>query len=555
MNHIAGTSAQHPPAVVEAIGRIQQMLLAAKYEYAAGDPEIWPATPVLMVRESDLLIVEAWGRPEQASAAADAWRAAWGQNKKNTGLLLVGVDAPDDPHVRWFFEATKGTVAYIDAEGGRFRLRRGRGVGGNTLRPLTEHNLRKLIDPAAGQKNAQIDCPAILRRQLEEKRQTAAFLERSAKTGNYSRPLCTCALLAVIVAAFLAMVVSAKTTKALASPSNELVLRWGALYGPLVRAGQWWRIATCSLVHIGVVHLLFNGIALLIFGPQLEMYEGRWRLALLFVFSVVCGSLARLAWNPMVISAGASGGLFGLIGALLAVVVRYRRDLPKTLSKAYVKWLVTILLYNAAFLFHPGIDGVAHVGGFIGGLAMGLILSRSPVKVEWPRVWTWFALAALAVATCAFGRYAVARIDPNAPVRPSDEREHEDVKLYELWQLRADADVAGMEFIDLDVIYRLWELGAYTDDEAAMMLREDVLPRLPEEEEVADLLARAQELSTEEVDLRSTLEEFLKARAELCQALLRAMEGRGPREEAIQAGGRYKSARARAESAFDQLGQ
>jgi hypothetical protein len=112
-----------------------------------------------------------------------------------------------------------------------------------------------------------------------------------------------------------------------------------------------------------------------------------------------------------------------------------------------------------------------------------------------------------------------------------------------------------MEFIDLDVIYRLWELGAYADDEAASMLREDVLPDLPDEEEIAELLARAKDLSTEEVDLRSYLEEYLKARDELCQALLRATEGQAPREEAIQAGSRYKSARARAESAFERLGR
>jgi rhomboid protease GluP len=176
------------------------------------------------------------------------------------------------------------------------------------------------------------------------------------------------------VVVFLAMVISGINA---VHPSGPEMIPWGTNYGVSTLHGQWWRLFTSMFLHFGFVHLLFNMIALLSMGPLVERLLGSARFAALYVFAGLCGSLASLLWNPFVNSAGASGAIFGVLGALLAVMVNPRSQIPATVSVAQRNSALGFVAYNLANGFlHAGIDNACHLGGLVAGFAMGWMLAR-----------------------------------------------------------------------------------------------------------------------------------------------------------------------------------
>ena len=91
------------------------------------------------------------------------------------------------------------------------------------------------------------------------------------------------------------------------------------LFGPFVADGQWYRIITAAFVHAGIIHLLFNMIVLWWLGGALERYAGTTRMGLIFLTSIVWGSAGALLLDPMALTVGASGGIYGLMAALLVL--------------------------------------------------------------------------------------------------------------------------------------------------------------------------------------------------------------------------------------------
>lgn len=517
-----------PPAVGECLQRVHRILLGAKYQYIAGDPDAWPLAPVQMVRGADSLFVVPW-LPGKGQESARIWEEQRRQAGAGAGLLLVGAADVDDPEVRAFFDATGGTAAYLDAQGGRFRLRRKWTLIGDTLRPLQDHNLRKLLDPSAAAKVSHIDCVADMRRHVHQTRAAQEFFRRAGQASGLQFFNVTAAMVIPCLLWFVYMVVRGGM-QALTDPSPELVLRFGGLYGPLVKAGQWWRIFSCALVHIGWVHLVFNLYALYVFGSALELIQGGWRTALFFLFSVACGAAARLWWGPAIISAGASGGIFGLIGALLAVLIRHRREFPKFLAGKYRSWLLTVLILNAQFMLVPGIDWMAHLGGLAGGFAIGMVLSRSPVRPAWPALWTWPALAALVLGACIFAHHAVARIPASLPA------EHPAVKQE---RQRRDALPPVPEFEKLlgriewlveetEGFSRFARTGKLTPKEAAAIIRQGVLPELTGVQMREQLLELAGRISTEDVPIRDPARNMLASAEGYCLAALADLEAPSP---------------------------
>jgi rhomboid protease GluP len=271
---------------------------------------------------------------------------------------------------------------------------------------MHQANLRNFLDPAAGAKSADIDCRQQLVQHLAEAAEVGQFVAESRATAGVRKPQLTYAFIGVLVAGFAAMVILGRGLR----PDRETLIAWGALHGPLVRAGQWWRIATCALVHGGVIHIFFNCYAMFYFGSLLEVLQGRWRLGVFLFFAVITGSLGSLLWHPHVVSVGASGGLFGLIGAIAALIIRHRREFPPSLWRAMRRGVIRVLAYNLIFFLVPFIDNAAHVGGFVGGLALGLILTRSPLKAARPGRWAWLAAAALGAAVAAAACWTILRI-------------------------------------------------------------------------------------------------------------------------------------------------
>jgi len=141
------------------------------------------------------------------------------------------------------------------------------------------------------------------------------------------------------------------------------------LFGPFVADGQWYRIITAAFVHAGIIHLLFNMIVLWWLGGALERYAGTTRMGLIFLTSIVWGSAGALLLDPMALTVGASGGIYGLMAALL---VLERQQGIALLGSG----LGIFLLLNLALSFViPGISIGGHLGGIAGGLLAALVLS------------------------------------------------------------------------------------------------------------------------------------------------------------------------------------
>jgi membrane associated rhomboid family serine protease len=142
----------------------------------------------------------------------------------------------------------------------------------------------------------------------------------------------------------------------------------GGLSGPRVAAGEWWRIFSAGFLHSGLIHLGFNMAALLVLGPLVERALGRTRFATLYLTALVASSLGALLASPNALTVGASGAIFGLMGATIVGQRAGRMD-PRASG------IVTWLLVNLAFTFIiPGISIGGHLGGLAGGLVAGVLL-------------------------------------------------------------------------------------------------------------------------------------------------------------------------------------
>ncbi len=179
----------------------------------------------------------------------------------------------------------------------------------------------------------------------------------------------TAALTAVMGANFILQIVSSGGT-ALLSPGLDSLIRAGALDSRLVASGEWWRLLTCVFVHIGVVHFLFNIFAFLSVSSFLESEIGPARYLTLFLFSGVCGSAASYLLHARVVSAGASGAIFGLIGFAIPYFRRLGSDRGRDIRSFMTRWA----LYAFFFGLLVRADNYAHAGGFAAGFLLGSLM-------------------------------------------------------------------------------------------------------------------------------------------------------------------------------------
>ena len=181
-------------------------------------------------------------------------------------------------------------------------------------------------------------------------------------------------------------------------PTNDQALRWGADYGPVTLGGEPWRLLTNVFVHFGIVHIAANMIALLSAGPVVERLFGPLAFAALYFAAGIAGSLLSVGAHPLVLSAGASGAIFGVYGALGVFVLRERGAIPRVVFSKLGSVAGSFIAYNIMYgAAHAGIDNTAHLGGLLGGAAAGAFLVR-PLALGRP---TEARLPALVViATC-----------------------------------------------------------------------------------------------------------------------------------------------------------
>ena len=146
--------------------------------------------------------------------------------------------------------------------------------------------------------------------------------------------------------------------------NTEQVYNLFASYGPFVKMGEYYRLLTAAFLHANIAHLIFNMYALWIIGMQLESFIGRWRYLVVYLFSAITGSLLSVIVTPDAVSVGASGAIFGLLGALLYFGYHYRVYLGTVIKSQIIPLIVINLLLG---FMVPGIDNAAHIGGLIGG--------------------------------------------------------------------------------------------------------------------------------------------------------------------------------------------
>lgn len=180
-------------------------------------------------------------------------------------------------------------------------------------------------------------------------------------------------LLGLNVAVFVVMVASGVS---LMNPTSENLLRWGADFGPYVSRGEAWRLFTNTFVHVGAVHLLMNMIGLWQIGLLVERLLGNAGYLVTYLLAGLAGSLTSMAVHPFTVSAGASGAIFGIYGALVSYLLWHRGSVPRQALSALQSTAITFVGFNVFFgLRVKGIDMAAHSGGFVGGAIVGLAVA------------------------------------------------------------------------------------------------------------------------------------------------------------------------------------
>ena len=155
---------------------------------------------------------------------------------------------------------------------------------------------------------------------------------------------------------------------------RDTLLRFGAIHTPLLRAGEWWRLVTAQFIHIGVRHLGGNMAALLALGGLSLRILGPGRLLFVYVLAGVCGNLAGFTFgSDTALKAGASGAIFGLLGALAGSRLRQLRQQSASSGPSRFKSWHIIAMVLALYGFiggvqYPYTDHIAHFGGILGGL-------------------------------------------------------------------------------------------------------------------------------------------------------------------------------------------
>jgi membrane associated rhomboid family serine protease len=141
--------------------------------------------------------------------------------------------------------------------------------------------------------------------------------------------------------------------------------------------GQWWRLISAAFVHLSLIHIAMNMIALNYVGAPVEWLYGKVRFALLYLLAILGSSLAVVYFSPPdEFTAGASGAIFGLFGALVAAGLRLGQR-----GRSLITSVIPVIVLNLVFTFAvPNISAAAHIGGLITGFVAGLVLFLMPSR-------------------------------------------------------------------------------------------------------------------------------------------------------------------------------
>lgn len=259
--------------------------------------------------------------------------------------------------------------------------------------------------------------PALLRSEAFE--QHAAFEARMGAVP--ATPWLTLGLVGLNVLVYLLMALSRGS---FAPFPPDLLLRWGGNAASEVQRGQWWRLFTAMFVHASIPHILFNMLGLVAFGTYVERFYG-WRQSLLIYLAAgLVGNATSLHYAAQHgVAVGASGAIYGLVGACAAMLYWHRKTLPKT----YTRHRLMMVLYVANSLLQgfadPHIDHAAHVGGLLSGIVLAGMLSlrseQGRVREQARSRMLLGALSATLALALLVGQAPPARVDVLAAISSS----------------------------------------------------------------------------------------------------------------------------------------
>jgi rhomboid protease GluP len=296
-------------------------------------------------------------------------------------------------------------------------------------------------------------------------------------------------------------------------PAIDDLIQWGANYGPKTTQGEWWRMFTCMFLHIGVLHLLFNMIALWNVGGFMERLLGSTGFLVLYLLAGLLGSMASVAWNPFVVSAGASGAIFGLYGGLLAFLMQHRAMQQHAFLAALRSNTLAFLGYNLVFGFlQQGIDMAAHLGGLVGGFVCGCVLMPSLTGVSRTRPQGRSMLVGV------IGLGLIIGLSDRLP-------RAEDVEA----RLQQFASLDTTILVMFNRAITQLQQGKVTEAEMVRILEQDVLPPWRAQREALDQLTTLSRLPTRQKRLVTTLVEYMTTRQEGWELLREGLRQHDPR--------------------------
>lgn len=185
-------------------------------------------------------------------------------------------------------------------------------------------------------------------------------------------------------------------------PDPGKMLTLGADYFALTMSGQYWRLLTSAFLHFGFIHLAANMYALVSVGPLAERLFGNVFFAVLYLFSAVLSGLASVWWDRHAVSAGASGAIFAVYGAVISFVLVHREAFPKTAARSILQGMAVFVGYNVLYgLSHKGISNSGHLGGLASGLLLGALMARPVDRARRGAQTNWRMALGVAVGSVA----------------------------------------------------------------------------------------------------------------------------------------------------------
>ncbi|WP_294132548.1 rhomboid family intramembrane serine protease [uncultured Clostridium sp.] len=183
---------------------------------------------------------------------------------------------------------------------------------------------------------------------------------------KYKENLVTYILICVNILIF---IITAFLSKSIYNIDLYTLIALGAKVNGLINNGQPWRLITCAFLHGGLAHIAFNMYALKIIGSEVEYVYGKIKYIVIYLISALGGSIFSYLFNANSISVGASGAIFGLLGAMIIFGIRHKNKI----GKAYIINLFKVLLINIFIgVTLSNIDNGAHIGGLIFGCISAL---------------------------------------------------------------------------------------------------------------------------------------------------------------------------------------